>query len=101
MKITINVTDHRYNTYNFEEVDKLPEIGNIIDIPGDIRQTVDSIIDVTDRAARSDFGDCQCRLYIVYYHDESYVYDEDEDGNEFVYLEENGISFKCFAVKEG
>ena len=102
MKITINWTDHHSNAYDFQAVDQLPVIGDVIDKPGDYRQTVDSIKDVTDIAARSDFGDGGAyRLYIVYYHDEIYVVEtEDSDGNEIFYLEENGTSFKAYAVRE-
>lgn len=102
MKITINWTDHKYNTYDFQVVDQLPAIGDVIDKPGDYRQTVDAIKDVTDIAARSDFGDGgRYKLYIVYFHDEIYVVDEeDTDGNEIFYLEENGTSYKAYAVRE-
>ena len=99
MRITINWTDHKYHTYDFEEVNHTPMVGDVIDIPGDIRQTVEEIIDVTDKAARHDFGNCEYSFYIVYYHDE--IYNNDiYDGIDCVYLEDNGTSFKCLAVKE-
>lgn len=100
MRITINFTDHRYHTYDFEPIDKLPEIGSVIDHPGDYKRTLVGYRDVTNQAARQDFGDGgYFELYFLYYHDEIYVVDEeDEAGNEIFYLEDDGESVAFVAI---
>lgn len=100
MKVTINWTDHNYHTYDFEIVQELPQIGSVIDKPGDIRQTVDGITNVTSKAARSDFGDGgYYEFYIIYYRDQFYIVDDDElFYDETFELIEGGTSFKPVAI---
>ncbi len=102
IRATINWTDHHYTTKDFAILDELPREGDVKDLPEEgYRRTCAAVHELTEKIARSDFGDYgRYRFFIAYYDDELYLEDEDEDGNPFKYLEPDGESFAYIAIWE-
>lgn len=92
MRVTINWTDHRYHTYDFEIVETLPEEGKCIDNEDeDAYRVCDNVRDITDMAARSDWGDNG--YYTLY--EVRYVTGVVEDGKD---IEDDDYSYEYVAV---
>ena len=102
MNITATYNNHSKKTYrriNFDLVDSLPEVGEIQDIPHDIRSIVSDVKEITeDISIQSGWEDL--RFFIIWLDVERYVLDEDESGIQYEYLEPEGEDIRYIAIHE-